>query len=115
MRPKVLTLRKDVEEEIATEVYQDGKEVIEEECELSFPEIKIEQEDVVEEEEVVETEVQEGTEEEEAEAEVNADETFLSENLFDNGLITKFENDEVFVNEVTIEDSSKDEGVEVAQ
>lgn len=34
------------------------------------------------------------------------EDTFLSENLFDNELITKTFEDEVFVNEVTIEESN---------
>lgn len=54
---------------------------------------------------------------EQAVAEQVTEETFLSENLFENALITKaFEEDEVFVNEVTIEDTSvKEEPVEVSQ
>lgn len=35
-----------------------------------------------------------------------SEDTFLSENLFDNELITKTFEDEVFVNEVTIEESN---------
>lgn len=58
--------------------------------------------------------------EEEEEAEVKeeiAEEPFLNENLFDGTLITKvFDEEEVFVNEVTIEDGTiKEEPLQISQ
>lgn len=44
------------------------------------------------------------------------EDTFLCENIFENPAITKaFEDEDVFVNEVTIEEEVKEEPVEVSQ
>lgn len=94
-----------------TEEIVDGTDVFQETDELLSEDIKIEE--CVEDGGVVVNgivEEQEGEEEEEA-----AQETFLCENIFASSDMTKaFEDEDVFVNEVTIEEG-KEDPIDVSQ